>query len=303
MTPRNPSAGAYCTRSRGPGEPLDEGLVLVVDRTGGYQPVHLRGERHPAGGSHLRAGRRSLLCLSSRSRSVSTPPPLVWRTPNGGSGASWTRGRSGTSSPCWTGDRTTRDGEMTLAEFYDELPSQWTGHWPGKDPGTRSIHEFRIGVLLPSRKEMDRLRAGLARVLCPDPGHNGACPIPWSTGYVDGHHGAYGEAPSTSGRAPAWSLSPPGEDPSRGVRWGPVSPNHPRARAGARGGRGPGPDSGHPGPVDAERAQARRDRVGPRPGHARRLRPVLPASTPAFSRKPVISGPGRHAAGRRRAGC
>ncbi|MBY6307621.1 hypothetical protein CRV15_29925 (plasmid) [Streptomyces clavuligerus] len=82
---------------------------------------------------------------------------------------------------------------MTLAEFYDELPSQWTGHRPGEDPGTRSVHEFRIGVLLPSRKEMDQLRAGLARVLCPDPGHDGACPIPWSTGYVDGHHGEYEE--------------------------------------------------------------------------------------------------------------
>ncbi len=82
---------------------------------------------------------------------------------------------------------------MTLAEFYDELPSQWTGHRPGEDSGTRRVHEFRVGVLLPSRMEVDRLRADFARVLCPDPGHDGACPIRWSTGYVDGHHGEYEE--------------------------------------------------------------------------------------------------------------
>ncbi|EDY53344.1 hypothetical protein [Streptomyces clavuligerus] len=82
---------------------------------------------------------------------------------------------------------------MTLAEFYNELPSQRTGHRTGEDPGTRSVHEFRIGVLLPSREEMGPLRGELVRILCPDLDHDWACPVLWATGYVDGHHGEYEE--------------------------------------------------------------------------------------------------------------
>ncbi|GAA1160716.1 hypothetical protein GCM10009654_16320 [Streptomyces hebeiensis] len=90
-------------------------------------------------------------------------------------------------------DQRTRDGEMKLSEFYDELPPHWTDLRGGADPGDRRVHEFRIGVLLPSREQMDALRSALTSTLCPDPDHDGACPIPWSSGFVDGQGGVYRE--------------------------------------------------------------------------------------------------------------
>ncbi|MEV0371781.1 hypothetical protein AB0I10_18445 [Streptomyces sp. NPDC050636] len=81
-------------------------------------------------------------------------------------------------------DQTTEPGGMPLTEFYDELPEQWRIEHPGADPGSREIHEIRVGLPV-SRQQMDRLREELARVACPDPEHRSPCPIPWSTGYTE----------------------------------------------------------------------------------------------------------------------
>ncbi|AJE82494.1 hypothetical protein SLNWT_2118 [Streptomyces albus] len=77
---------------------------------------------------------------------------------------------------------TTGPGGMPLAEFYEELHEQWRIEHPEASPGTRAVHEIRVGVL-GSREEVDALREELTRVLCPDPEHPSPCPIPWGSGW------------------------------------------------------------------------------------------------------------------------
>lgn len=77
----------------------------------------------------------------------------------------------------------TEPGGTPLVEFYDELPQQWRYEHGGVDPGSREVHEIRVGMLA-SRDQMDKVRDELTRVACPDPEHNSPCPIPWSAGYT-----------------------------------------------------------------------------------------------------------------------
>ncbi|WP_274561106.1 hypothetical protein [Streptomyces spiramyceticus] len=80
--------------------------------------------------------------------------------------------------------QTTEPGGTPLAEFYDDLPEEWQYGHGGADPGTREIHEIRVGVLA-SRQQMDILRDELSRVACPDPDHASPCPTPWASGYTE----------------------------------------------------------------------------------------------------------------------
>lgn len=78
------------------------------------------------------------------------------------------------------------DGDMTVAELYDELPAQWRVEHPSETPAGRAVHELRIGVLAfnsPQRTMLDQLTA----VACADPEHAGPCPIPWSSDIVEPH--------------------------------------------------------------------------------------------------------------------
>ncbi|GIG69041.1 hypothetical protein [Phytomonospora endophytica] len=69
-------------------------------------------------------------------------------------------------------------------DFYADLAGQWRTENPGADPGTRELHEIRVGVYT-SREDMDALRAELIRLLCPDAEHDTPCPVPWASGYID----------------------------------------------------------------------------------------------------------------------
>ncbi|PKW15220.1 hypothetical protein [Saccharopolyspora spinosa] len=73
---------------------------------------------------------------------------------------------------------------MPLAEFYADLPQQWRYGHPEADPGSRDIHQIRVGVLTP-RPQMDTLRNELTRVICPDPDHNSPCAMPWASAFTD----------------------------------------------------------------------------------------------------------------------
>lgn len=78
------------------------------------------------------------------------------------------------------------------AESYALLPEQWRIENPGADPGTREVHELRVGVYA-TREEMDAIREELTRVVCPDPEHDSPCPVPWSARWSeDGLDGRYG---------------------------------------------------------------------------------------------------------------
>ncbi|MDA3649613.1 hypothetical protein LZ318_08180 [Saccharopolyspora indica] len=76
-------------------------------------------------------------------------------------------------------ERTPAGGHMPLTEVYDELPEQWRLQHPATDPGSRRIHEIRIG-LVTAHPETAPIRDALTRVICPDPEHTSPCPIPWS---------------------------------------------------------------------------------------------------------------------------
>ncbi|MEV0651091.1 hypothetical protein AB0I28_38140 [Phytomonospora sp. NPDC050363] len=86
--------------------------------------------------------------------------------------------------------------QLTVAaaedDFYADLAGQWRVENPGADPGTRELHEIRVGVYT-TRAEMDELRAELTRVVCPDLEHDTPCPIPWASGYIDAGHDGDGE--------------------------------------------------------------------------------------------------------------
>jgi len=69
-------------------------------------------------------------------------------------------------------------------DFYADLAGQWKVENPGADPGTRELHEIRVGVYT-SREDMDALRAELTALVCPDLEHDTPCPVPWASGYID----------------------------------------------------------------------------------------------------------------------
>lgn len=69
-------------------------------------------------------------------------------------------------------------------DFYADLAAQWRTENPGADPGTRALHEIRVGVYT-SREDMDALRAELTTLVCPDLEHDSPCPVPWASGYID----------------------------------------------------------------------------------------------------------------------
>ena len=48
---------------------------------------------------------------------------------------------------------------------------------PEQRPG---LWELRVGVWA-TREEADALKERVQRLLCPDPEHQGPCPIPWET--------------------------------------------------------------------------------------------------------------------------
>ncbi|RKT82390.1 hypothetical protein SAMN05421805_11640 [Saccharopolyspora antimicrobica] len=77
-------------------------------------------------------------------------------------------------------ERTASAEDMPLTEVYDELPEQWRLQHSATDPGSRRIHEIRIG-LATGHPESAPIRDALTRVICPDPEHPSPCPIPWSS--------------------------------------------------------------------------------------------------------------------------
>ncbi|MFI0466424.1 hypothetical protein ACH347_20285 [Saccharopolyspora sp. 5N102] len=96
----------------------------------------------------------------------------------------WTRLLDGRAVPYQLSVvRQENSASMQLAEFYEDLPRQWGFGHPEADPGSRRIHQVRVG-LLTSRPQMDVLRDELTRVICPDPEHNSPCAVPWESGYT-----------------------------------------------------------------------------------------------------------------------
>ncbi|MFC4562978.1 hypothetical protein ACFO4E_14030 [Nocardiopsis mangrovi] len=71
---------------------------------------------------------------------------------------------------------------MTVAELYAELAEQWSVENPGREPGGRAVRELRVGVLADPALRRG-LQDRLAALACPDPGHAGPCPVPWSSGF------------------------------------------------------------------------------------------------------------------------
>ncbi|MEV0697628.1 hypothetical protein AB0I53_06875 [Saccharopolyspora sp. NPDC050389] len=98
----------------------------------------------------------------------------------------WTRLLDGRAVPYQlTVARQEKTASMPPTEFYSDLPQQWRFANPEADPGSRRIHEIRVG-LIASRPQMDTIRDELTRVICPDPDHNSPCAVPWASGYTDG---------------------------------------------------------------------------------------------------------------------
>lgn len=97
----------------------------------------------------------------------------------------WTRLLDGRAVPYQLSvARQENSATMPLAEFYADLPQQWRFQNPESDPGSRYIHEIRVGVLT-SRPQMNALRDELTRVICPDPDHNSPCEVPWASACTD----------------------------------------------------------------------------------------------------------------------
>lgn len=65
-----------------------------------------------------------------------------------------------------------------------DSPQQWRYGHPETGPGSRYIHQIRVGVLT-SRPQMNTLRNELPRVICPTPDHNSPCTMPWASVYTD----------------------------------------------------------------------------------------------------------------------
>ncbi|MEU8822583.1 hypothetical protein [Streptomyces sp. NPDC048636] len=74
----------------------------------------------------------------------------------------------------------TGDGGVPLGDFYEDLAEQWRLTHPGADPGARDVYEIRVWSAA-APDGVERLRAELARVICPDPGHRSPCEVPWAS--------------------------------------------------------------------------------------------------------------------------
>lgn len=74
--------------------------------------------------------------------------------------------------------------DMSIAEFYEDLPNQWRIENPGQTPTDYKIVEVRVGLVASPATSRDCVEA-LTLVLCPEPDHASACPIPWSAGRTE----------------------------------------------------------------------------------------------------------------------
>ncbi|QKV92743.1 hypothetical protein HUT19_14085 [Streptomyces sp. NA02950] len=85
------------------------------------------------------------------------------------------------------GELASGDDGVPLGEFHADLVEQWRLTHPGADPGTRAVHEIRV-ALSSAPAGTEELRAELARVICPEPGHRSPCEVPWAS-YATGPAG------------------------------------------------------------------------------------------------------------------